>query len=835
MARIAVLLVGLMLAAGASAQTPAGGADAAEDYARARMRDDKPADFNEKCGGTPDPHVRTGWDNDCRQISHQFLENLLTRPQSADQIPQHGVHLIGAYINGTLDLTDAEISPQLWVEASRIEGSVFLTDSRWKRPLVLQGSTVAGGIYAERMRSESALLLLDDCDVIGAADLAGAKIDGALAMEDSRFGAVNQDSVNVGGSLYMRRSAFEGGVVIRGAKVGGNLEMDASYVGKTVDLGGLNVGGNLFMRGSAEFDGGVNLVGARIGSNLEMDSSLFVGAVVLNDIDVGGSLFMRDRATFADKVDLGAAKIGVNLEMGTSSFVKAVNLSRLTVGGNLLMNKSAKFGGEVNLVGAKIGSDLEMESSLFVGAVNLDTIDVGGLLFMRDRATFADKVDLIAAKIGSNLEMGTSSFAKSVNLNRLTVGGHLFMNQSAKFGGEINLVGAKIGSNLEMQSSSFAGQVLLDSLDVTGGILMRDGAKFENKVDLSNARIGINLRMDYSAFMSEVIAEAVRVGNGLFARGATFHEPLTLIASKIGGILDLRDATAFRINLTDADAGELLLSNLGWHCPGAGATGGTAAELVRNASATVKRWPLDKPLRQSTGCGEAVETSPALSLRNARVGEFQDSPDAWPLMLDLEGFHYDRLGGLGGIEKWGIENRSADEWKDWLARAQGPSFSTQPYAELSSVLAAAGRRDTADAIDFARREQERDEALNHHDRTYAGWLWFLSAVGGYGIGHYIWRVGWWVGGLTVVGFVVLRFSANAKRHGPVWMIGASLHRLLPVVSLYKEFDDFFDNARTDDPRNLAPWQVFYFAVHAVFGWGLGLILLAAMSGLTQKG
>ena len=73
------------------------------------------------------------------------------------------------------------------------------------------------------------------------------------------------------------------------------------------------------------------------------------------------------------------------------------------------------------------------------------------------------------------------------------------------------------------------------------------------------------------------------------------------------------------------------------------------------------------------------------------------------------------------------------------------------------------------------------------------------------------------------------------------MSGASLHRLLPVINLSREFEDFFDNPSTDingirlRPRNLNRFQVGYFAVHAIVGWALGLILLAAMSGLTQKG
>jgi hypothetical protein len=72
----------------------------------------------------------------------------------------------------------------------------------------------------------------------------------------------------------------------------------------------------------------------------------------------------------------------------------------------------------------------------------------------------------------------------------------------------------------------------------------------------------------------------------------------------------------------------------------------------------------------------------------------------------------------------------------------------------------------------------------------------------------------------------------------LWRLGASLHRLLPVVELSKEFKDFFDNpqpSNAEEPRNLNRWQTAYFAGHAIAGWVLGLFLLAAMSGLTQKG
>jgi hypothetical protein len=70
----------------------------------------------------------------------------------------------------------------------------------------------------------------------------------------------------------------------------------------------------------------------------------------------------------------------------------------------------------------------------------------------------------------------------------------------------------------------------------------------------------------------------------------------------------------------------------------------------------------------------------------------------------------------------------------------------------------------------------------------------------------------------------------AKQHGPIWCFGASLARLLPVIEINKEFTDFFG----DPQRNyFNGWQSFIFSFMGIVGWVLGLILLAAVSGLTQ--
>src|SRR5262249_52071546 len=142
--------------------------------------------------------------------------------------------------------------------------------------------------------------------------------------------------------------------------------------------------------------------------------------------------------------------------------------------------------------------------------------------------------------------------------------------------------------------------------------------------------------------------------------------------------------------------------------------------------------------------------SPMLVLRNAHVDAFQDSPDAWPPSMDLEGFRYERLGSVGSSERDDMRRRPSEAWADWIER--DPVFSSQPYTQLAATLLAAGRRNTAEAIQYVGRERERTQAWAHGDISSWAWLTGLSLAAGYGIGGYTFRVLWWVLVFTVVGF-----------------------------------------------------------------------------------
>lgn len=163
----------------------------------------------------------------------------------------------------------------------------------------------------------------------------------------------------------------------------------------------------------------------------------------------------------------------------------------------------------------------------------------------------------------------------------------------------------------------------------------------------------------------------------------------------------------------------------------------------------------------------------------------------------------------------------------------------QPYIEMSSVLASAGRRDIGNDVQFAGRLREHDNDWEQHSWTgYVKWAWltFLLGVAGFGIGIYTFIALVWVLLVTLLGAHILRFFPT----GPTAPVLVALWRG-PASAIAGHRDQqgiqgLFDNPapQFDEERNLSRKQTGYFAVHAVIGWVLSFFLLAAMGGLIQK-
>lgn len=455
-------------------------------------------------------------------------------------------------------------------------------------------------------------------------------------------------------------------------------------------------------------------------------------------------------------------------------------------------------------------------------------------------------VAITASRIEGNLYLSDSHLQRPFSLDGSTLTGELFaagmhsdsslsLGNHAAFEGGIDLSNAKIGDDLYMSGSSFSRAVSADRVVVGGSAFIDRGAHFDDQLILKGGRIGGNLNMNFSSFAGPVQGKGLDVQGMAAVWNGQFFDAVDMRSTTFHHYLDLRGSTFTAIDFSDATAEAMLFENVRWWCAGAK----PAPDAAVPSGTIAGPWPLGDPAWRNTKCnGVDLADPPPLILRNMHVEAFQDGIDAWPASVELEGFHYDRLGDSPVKNRQDeMRIRTPEQWIDLLARQR--SFSAQPYTQLAKVLVAAGQEDTAEEIQFAGLERERRETLTNHP-IHRAWLFFLSLVLGYGIAHYTYHVILSLVALTAIGTIVLLWSPPARRKGPHWMVCASLHRLLPIVELSKEFTEFFDNAsvtqagKARETRNLNGLQQTYFAVHALMGWALGLLLIAALSGLVQK-
>lgn len=467
---------------------------------------------------------------------------------------------------------------------------------------------------------------------------------------------------------------------------------------------------------------------------------------------------------------------------------------------------------------------VRVRGSRIAGAIDLSDVDIVPALWL-DASRIDGTFQLADARFHHVLSLEGTRIDGGFHAQRVEINSALFLRDAATVTGDVLLMGSKIDGDLSLSGSEFDGDVKGDSLTVGGNTFIDDGATVKGVLRLPAAKLDGVWELSRSEFRGEVFAEGLTVGHLLFARGARFIGWVDLALAHVGIDADFRDATAGRLDLSGASVGgELLLGGYfgptHWIC-------GNAMHVGQ----PVRQWSLNDETWRSAHCGRGAY--PELILRNTHVGALQDSEEAWPPYLDLEGLTYDRLGGSGGAGATDMRQRAPAAWRNLLERDR--TFSPQPYAQLTSVLRAAGHRDIAEAIDYAGRDRER-----HSEQAWSRWIWltFLWAIAGYGVGLHTFRVLWWVLGLTLLGAIVLWRSPVARAHGVLWMVAASFHRLMPLVKLNKEFEDFFDNPLPKEgggAPNLSRLQVAFFSGIALAGWVLTFFLLAALGDITPKG
>ena len=580
---------------------------------------------------------------------------------------------------------------------------------------------------------------------------------------------------------------FRSAIPHRGVRISG------AYFKDEIDLRDASIEWPLTLEGSL-FKSMVDMRRIRTTKFVSFEGSRFDGEIDMHYASIGTDLLMQN-AQFEKIVRLWNVEIGGVLAMNNSEFRELFTMWYASIGNNLFMYE-AKFK-KVELVITKVGNDLQMKYSKFEDTFKMDSTSIGLDLYMHD-AEFKD-VSLNGAKIGRSLYMDCSKFEGDLDMHSISTGYALKMSSKIPCRGyrwkkaefkNVYLRGAKIGGVLNMNGSKFKGKLDMHYASIGDDLSMRS-AKF-GKVDLRRAKIGDILDMSNSEFKDEFDMNSVSVGRDLRMRNAGFDKPANLKFINVGSNFDVRSAMFRALDLTGARIKrELWLGSVDW----------------KNIE-----W---KGYKDKDG----KSRNPKLTLRNTSVGTLQDTKDAWPPNLELDGFTYNRL-GTG--EKETTYERSKEWFIEWLAKDK--LYSPQPYRHLAAVLRTAGHEDMADEILYANRAREHRQS----DISWRRWafLWVLWITVGYGYGWLKFLALVWVGVLVVLGSFILHIAKERDKIIAGFLNSAcySLDMLLPIIRLrdrhYKDLD-------------LITWARYYFYFHQIMGYVLIFFVLAGLSGLVE--
>jgi hypothetical protein len=506
----------------------------------------KEADFNKApgYGGDLDPNGPNGLP-ESRILRSSFLETILLKDKYRSALTRLGVRITGARFTDTVDLQNAELGHDLWLDRSLLEKGVNLEAVETRRRMAFDGSKILGTFNAagSRISEDLSMYQTEFSDDV---DLSRAQVGNLLFLRGSTVASINMNGLSVGKALFMDGKAQFKEINLIRAHIAETLDLSGATVTGVLNMDGLSVGQGLAMGNKAQFKG-INLIRAHIAETLDLSSSTVTGKLNMNGLGVGQGLFMGDKANF-EEIDLGVAHIGGVLDLSSATVAGLLNLNQIHVDQALFMGNEAQFK-EINLISAHIGGSLDLSSSSVTGMLNMNGISVDQVLILRDKALF-EEIDLRGAHT-EQLDLSSSTVTGMLNMNQIHVDQAVFMGNKANFA-EIDLTVAHIGGQLVLDGSTVTGKLAADYIDVGQTMTLGYGATFTDEIDLRSAKLGQDLYLSGGAFYKNVDLSGTQIGGVLGLESAQWLGSATLdLTGAAAGGIDLSHSWPDRIYLNE--------------------------------------------------------------------------------------------------------------------------------------------------------------------------------------------------------------------------------------------------------------------------------------------
>ncbi len=258
------------------------------------------------------------------RIRADLLAHLLTGGSEAAPVSPRGIRLIGAVIEGPLDLSFAEARGETDLRLCAFTHAPSFRRARIQQ-LVLSGSSLPG-LIAEGAEIAGSVFLLG-LTATTRISFANAQIGGQLALHGASLAGLTAQGARIGASVYLRAlqgNAFAstGEVSLANAEIDGQLACDGARLsapgGCALNLQAAHVTGDVLLRdqGALPFraEGEVRLSGATIDGQLDCASAEFAnpGGIALNAhrMRVGAEFFWQNVTVTEGTLHLPSAAVG---------------------------------------------------------------------------------------------------------------------------------------------------------------------------------------------------------------------------------------------------------------------------------------------------------------------------------------------------------------------------------------------------------------------------------------------------------------------------------------------------------------------------------------------
>ena len=648
--------------------------------------------------------------------------------------------------------------------------------------------------------------------VEGDVDLRWASIRANIDCSKCVFkGPLRLDEAVLDHDLVLRRSTLlsgfqgpamqvKGRLAFEGVEIsGGRLDLSSAKLSDTLDLVATSLAADSILDLTNTTLGRVRLASSNLRAGMKADDAELSGLFVIDGSSVLGLGLVARGLTVSSIVKISGKSMLTKLDFDTA---------RVTFG--LAIDGGVRVGaGGIDLRNAEVGGSTMLAGTVVEASVVADGANFSKGLEIRG-ATVSGKISLHRAAVGGDFSLKQTKCAE-LTAQKMHVSGSLYLYDDQIMLG-VDLKGTSIGADAEIHRSVIGKDLELNQVDVSKRFDIEEATNVQGVTRLVGTSVGGDLCIgndpptkDSRVTFGETDFGLARIGSSVFVHDANFRKPPQMVGSEIKSHLDISGAELPGLDLTRASIG------------------GDFRLASRDEPHAPAHWASDAKL----------------VLKNAHAGVIQNENEqpsgaAWPAAVDIEGFTFDHFAHDPSVE-----------WLDqhWLSNSA--EFQPASYARLAKYFDDEGRREQDEDVMFAEKTRETRQAWNHCSTlqlascAHAAGLMALRALIGYGIGNRLFWALYWALGLTIVGALVLRQTRDEQQQrvlwggagkGRLWCVGASISHLLPLVELNKEFKDFFDDP---ERRRLAPWQLIYFAIHAIMGYVLGSFVVAAITGLTQ--